>query len=1184
MVWLYIALLPASPLAQELSFYHLSKKEGLSDNQVSAVTMDRNGLLWVGTSEGLNCYDGYTVKRFYKEDFPEVQNSSLQRMVCDDKNRLWLHFADKQVVLLDENRKFHTITVMNEGKKVTMDYLFPMTAKGVFLLSGLTFYTPDSSNPLQLHTVKWKADTTLKKTFQRINTWDENKLVFSGSDLLLLFDMNQLKITDSIRIPGIVAAVKLNDEEALITSNENDKLCKVSFKEKRIIKSYGKLKDQYGDEMHVYPRSIYHVKDNEYIFTSAYAGVYIFDSEKENLVRYKHDPVNNRSISANNTSFLFSDTSGYFFITSNSTGISYFNTRHYLAGWQPSFKDDKTGKIYDGYINSINEDANGDIWIGAQNGLMRWNRETNTTQFLPYGEVNGQSLKGIEEVRVVHIDKKSRMWLGLNRYGIVILNEKKQVIKYLNSYTKDNTIPNLIYDIKEAPDGNTWIATSRGLVMVNTETFKVLPPSSNPAYERLADKYCQTIWFRSGTEAWVGTTGAAYKINLVDYSWQRLNKSNGLIDENVFCFTDDADGRVYIGTNGGLNILSNDKVIQTYNRTNGLRSNRCEGLIRDNNGKIWIGNDNCLICFNPLSKQFIVFDEGVGLSDAGFKPFAYFKNKKGELFWGSDKGISYFYPDRLRRLQLPLQANIHTVTTPDSSYWLADSKNFAFKYSGNTVNFAFSAIDLYSSENIVYKYKLEGIDNEWKTTSSLREVSYNKLPPGDYTFKVMASKDGQRWVEAANTVQFEILVPWWRSRWFIISCIVALVGAISYIMYLRNKKIKSQQEQIETEQAINYFASSMYDQTNADNILWDVARNCISRLNFEDCVIYLKDDHRDVLIQKAAWGPKTTEENKIINPLEIVWGKGIVGSVAQNGKAEIIADTSKEPRYIVDDTRRFSEIAVPILYNGKVLGVIDSEHSSKNFFTQKHLSILTSIAALCANKLMRVKAEEETQKANLEVLEHQRKTVEAQLKSLRLQMSPHFLFNSLNSIQQMILSGDATAATLYLSKFSRLLRLVLSHSDKEKVTLKEELETLSLYIELESLRFKDSFQYEIICDDNVDKDDTRIPTLLIQPFVENAIWHGLLHKEGLRTLMVKFSEDTYENLVCIVEDNGIGREAAGNINQQNHTGKGIAVATERLNTYNEQYAVKSRVYIEDLLDIRGRATGTRVIVTLPLLN
>src|SRR3546814_14199465 len=102
-----------------------------------------------------------------------------------------------------------------------------------------------------------------------------------------------------------------------------------------------------------------------------------------------------------------------------------------------------------------------------------------------------------------------------------------------------------------------------------------------------------------------------------------------------------------------------------------------------------------------------------------------------------------------------------------------------------------------------------------------------------------------------------------------------------------------------------------------------------------------------------------------------------------------------------------------------VLGIIDSEHPRKKFFTGKHLSILGTIASLCANKIIRLKAEEETRKAQLELLRHERETVEAQLKSLRLQMNPHFLFNSLNSLQQMILAGEETAATRYLSKIGK---------------------------------------------------------------------------------------------------------------------------------------------------------------------
>src|SRR5690606_2297509 len=180
-------------------------------------------------------------------------------------------------------------------------------------------------------------------------------------------------------------------------------------------------------------------------------------------------------------------------------------------------------------------------------------------------------------------------------------------------------------------------------------------------------------------------------------------------------------------------------------------------------------------------------------------------------------------------------------------------------------------------------------------------------------------------------------------------------------------------------------------------------------------------------------------------------GKGIVGSVAKTGIAEIISDTSKDERYIIDDAVRLSEITVPIIYDGRVLGIIDSEHTKKGFFTDKHLSILTTISSLCANKMVRAKAEQEKQEAQLATLRHEWETVEAQLKSMRHQMIPHILFNSSNSNQHKILTGEDRAATRYLSKFSRLLRLVLLHRDKERITLKEELETLSLYVELESL-------------------------------------------------------------------------------------------------------------------------------------
>ncbi len=170
-----------------------------------------------------------------------------------------------------------------------------------------------------------------------------------------------------------------------------------------------------------------------------------------------------------------------------------------------------------------------------------------------------------------------------------------------------------------------------------------------------------------------------------------------------------------------------------------------------------------------------------------------------------------------------------------------------------------------------------------------------------------------------------------------------------------------------TTRIINYFATSLLKQDTEEDILWDLAKNCVSQLGFVDCVIYLFDPKRANLIQKAAYGPKSPVGRDIKNPIIIPAGTGIVGSVGRSGKAEVISDTRLDGRYIIDDELRLSEIAVPIVANNETLGVIDSEHPRKNFFTQHHLEVLTSIASLCANKIVRVRAELELQMLNQEL-------------------------------------------------------------------------------------------------------------------------------------------------------------------------------------------------------------------------
>ncbi|HDZ04664.1 hypothetical protein LCGC14_0354430 [marine sediment metagenome] len=151
--------------------------------------------------------------------------------------------------------------------------------------------------------------------------------------------------------------------------------------------------------------------------------------------------------------------------------------------------------------------------------------------------------------------------------------------------------------------------------------------------------------------------------------------------------------------------------------------------------------------------------------------------------------------------------------------------------------------------------------------------------------------------------------------------------------------------------AISYFSSSLYLKESIEEVLWDITKNVIHQLGFVDCIIYTYDVDRELLTQRAAYGVKNPIGEKIYNQINIALGEGIVGSVALTGNAKIIRDTSKDPRYIKDDEYRLSEICVPIVINGTLFGIIDSEHPEMGFFTEKHLYLLTIIAALCGQKI-----------------------------------------------------------------------------------------------------------------------------------------------------------------------------------------------------------------------------------------
>lgn len=218
-------------------------------------------------------------------------------------------------------------------------------------------------------------------------------------------------------------------------------------------------------------------------------------------------------------------------------------------------------------------------------------------------------------------------------------------------------------------------------------------------------------------------------------------------------------------------------------------------------------------------------------------------------------------------------------------------------------------------------------------------------------------------------------------------------------------------------------------------------------------------------------------------------------------------------------------------------------------------------------------------KRQQKMAENQRELIRSKLTALQSQMNPHFIFNSLNSIQDLVLRQDEENAYNYISKFAFLVRKVLSFSQVEFVDIEEETEVLKVYLDLEELRFKKDFTYELSAED---LDDVMIPPMIIQPFVENALKHGLLHKKGEKQLRILLFLEG-ESLKCIIEDNGVGRERSREINARKRTHESFSVKSirSRFDILKTKFGGELGVEFEDLME-GDKPLGTRVILRIPV--
>lgn len=280
----------------------------------------------------------------------------------------------------------------------------------------------------------------------------------------------------------------------------------------------------------------------------------------------------------------------------------------------------------------------------------------------------------------------------------------------------------------------------------------------------------------------------------------------------------------------------------------------------------------------------------------------------------------------------------------------------------------------------------------------------------------------------------------------------------------------------------------------------------------------------------------------------------------------------KHEVYIKDKELKENELQMALLGSD-----IEANNKRMVYLSIILVLLLLSAVLLFAGLRNKMKSNKELHEKTILISEQKdligQMNVELEKRMLRAQMNPHFIFNSLSSIQHLISSDDKKGAMTYLTKFSKLLRQVLESSVNANLVLDEEIELLKIYVELESLRFDNSFSYTFEIDESLDIHQYEVPMLLVQPYIENAIIHGLLPKKGPKNLQISF-KDQKEYIVCTIEDNGVGFQESSKKNVEKGPSRGMSITSKRINAL-EKFSNQELVTVENLKE------GTKVTILIP---
>lgn len=900
------------------------------------------------------------------------------------------------------------------------------------------------------------------------------------------------------------------------------------------------------------------------------------------------------------------------------SGINKFNAEQF-KGYTT-----KDGLISNSITASL-KDSEGNLWFGTNKGISVLTGGT----FINYSIKNG--LIG-NKVNCFFQDDSGKIWVGTNE-GISVFDGKK----IANYNTSNGLLSNHVSSISQDFQHNIWIATSNGLYKLDPDSYRGGKFTFFSKEQGLVDTDINAILIDFKNTMWLATNKGLVKYTLtgpakenekfVNYSIRKDNNSN-----LIGCLFQDYEHNLWIGTYAGLFKYRGNPFV-SYGIEDGLTSQFIYGIHRDSKNKLWIGSkDGGLFMFEK--NKFTQFNDQTGLKAKTVN--AIYEIKQGTLWLGTDEGLRLFDSKTFN-----IRTDSSGVFKHPVNCFFKDSKNNLWLGGNDEV---FKCEFLPAGFEKFTRYSIKGKGENCQVWTIIEDLN-GTLWIGTYLGGLI-KYDGKEFIECSeklglkndsylsSLIDKDGIIYWGAldGLWMFnpaspdakIFTFNKTNGMNSDLIYSLTFGKTENEIWAGTNQGLNKIDIAEFKKSGQKNIIPFGKEDGFSGVECNSNGTYvdtdgsiwfgtvnglIKYDPSEYIENKAESKTSITgfrlfyKDTSLTDHMNLSYNDNNITfyysgiSLTNTGKVQYshILEGFEKNWSPPSQERLVTFSNLPSgVYTFKVIssnneGIWNKVPATFTFtinipfwktltFIISSASVILLIFILILRFRIRKIKYREKQKTELN-----KKIANIESQALRAQMNPHFIFNTLSSIQHYISNHDTESALKYLSKFAKLMRKIMENSKLQMITVAEEMYAIHLFLELEVMRFDKKFDYHITIDPNIDQNYDRIPSMLIQPFVENAIIHGLLPKQGLGKIFITLQKQS-DTILCTIEDTGIGREDSKKFKKnshQQHKSMGMSITQERLDILNASLSSNINSEIIDLYE-NGQAAGTKILLVIPL--